>query len=84
MIAADYTRKPVKPCLDAEPGYEDHPVELRSENGYFDEHDVRKSAYWALFAGALRPHLRLPRHLAVPATPIARRSRSPGPPGGRP
>ncbi len=51
-IAADYARNPRKPCLDGEPGYEDHPAEFKAENGYLDEYDARKFAYWALFAGA--------------------------------
>jgi len=52
MIAADYARLPVKPCIDAEPRYEDHPIGGKIENGYFDDFDVRQAAYWALFAGA--------------------------------
>jgi hypothetical protein len=51
-IAADYARQPAKPCLDAEPGYEDHPAEFDAKNGYLDDYEARKSAYWALFAGA--------------------------------
>jgi hypothetical protein len=51
-IARDYARVPVKPCLDGEPGYEDHPAAFKKENGYLSDYDVRKSAYWALFAGA--------------------------------
>ncbi len=52
MIARDYHRKPVKPCLDGEPRYEDHPINWKPENGWFDAFDVRKAAYWALLAGA--------------------------------
>ena len=52
MIAADYERSPARPCLDAEPNYEEHPINWKPENGYFNEYDVRKSAYQALFAGA--------------------------------
>jgi hypothetical protein len=52
MIAGDYARSPTKPCLDGEPRYEDHPVRQRPEEGWFDAYDVRKAAYWALFAGA--------------------------------
>ncbi|WP_205679020.1 glycoside hydrolase family 140 protein [Aquisphaera insulae] len=52
FIAADYARKPAKPCLDAEPGYEDHPNDFKANNGYLDEYETRKFAYWALFAGA--------------------------------
>ena len=51
-IAADYARSPVKPCLDGEPGYEDHPAGFKAANGYLDDHQARKFAYWALFAGA--------------------------------
>ncbi len=51
-IAADYARKPTKPCLDGEPGYEDHPAGFKAANGYLDDYDARKAAYWAMFAGA--------------------------------
>jgi Protein of unknown function (DUF4038)/Putative collagen-binding domain of a collagenase len=52
LIARDYARAPTKPCLDGEPNYEDMPMNMRPENGYFAAYDARKSAYWALFAGA--------------------------------
>lgn len=52
MIARDYARTPVKPCMDGEPCYEDHPVNWKEDDGYFEAWDVRKAAYWALFAGA--------------------------------
>jgi hypothetical protein len=51
-IAHDYGLSPTKPCMDAEPGYEDHSAGFNLDNGYLDDYDVRKSAYWALFAGA--------------------------------
>ena len=51
-VAADYALEPAKPCMDAEPGYEDHPAGFDLANGYLDYYDVRKSAYWALFSGA--------------------------------
>lgn len=50
MIDHDYALLPTKPCLDGEPCYEDHPV-VEGE-GYFDEVEARRAAYWALFAGA--------------------------------
>lgn len=53
FITADYNRTPPKPCLDAEPGYEDHPAAFNPANGFMDQYDVRKFAYWAVFAGAL-------------------------------
>jgi len=51
-IAADYALTPTKPCLDGEPGYEDHPESFDPKNGYLDDCDARKAAYWAVFAGA--------------------------------
>ncbi len=51
-IRSDYERMPVKPIMDAEPGYEDHPSAFNLDNGYLDDYDVRKSTYRALFAGA--------------------------------
>ena len=52
-IQSAYNLSPVKPVLDGEPIYEDHPVcfnvkDLGTSNAY----DVRKSAYLDLFAGA--------------------------------
>jgi len=52
FMARDYARTPAKPCLDGEPGYEDHPNGFKSENGWLGAHDVRRSAYWAVFSGA--------------------------------
>jgi hypothetical protein len=51
MISDDCAKVPVKPTLDGEPCYEDHPISFKAENGYFDAVDVRKAAYWAVFAG---------------------------------
>ncbi|HEX8984590.1 MAG TPA: glycoside hydrolase family 140 protein [Bryobacteraceae bacterium] len=52
-IARDYGRTPVKPVMDGEPLYEDHPLAFRSrDNGYsFDAH-ARQRAWWDVFAGA--------------------------------
>ncbi|HEY0866469.1 MAG TPA: glycoside hydrolase family 140 protein [Fimbriimonas sp.] len=53
MIARDYLLEPTKPCMDAEPCYENHPVNWKPEElGWFDEYDVRKAAYRSLFAGS--------------------------------
>jgi len=53
MVSEDYDRLPTKPTLDAEPCYEDHPIGFQAINGYFDAADVRKAAYWAVFAGGM-------------------------------
>jgi hypothetical protein len=53
MVAKDYALVPIKPVIDGEPRYEDHPVNWKpDENGWFDDIDVRQAAYWAVFAGA--------------------------------
>ncbi len=51
-IQSDYAIRPVKPCMEGEPPYEDHAVGWKTEEGYFTDHDVRKAAYWSVFAGA--------------------------------
>ncbi|NBC72351.1 DUF4038 domain-containing protein [Paenibacillus sacheonensis] len=51
LVAADYARTPVKPTLESEPCYEDHPRGMNPANGYFDEADVRKSAYYGILSG---------------------------------
>ena len=55
-VARDRALTPAKPTLDAEPNYEDHPVnpwpKWDPANGYFRDHDVRKQLYRSVFAGA--------------------------------
>ncbi|MCS6949774.1 MAG: glycoside hydrolase family 140 protein [bacterium] len=52
FITRDYSLAPVKPCMDAEPGYENIASHFDPRNGFLSAYDVRKFAYWALFAGA--------------------------------
>lgn len=53
QTATDYARTPVKPVLDGEPIYEDHPVSFRAkELGHSVAADVRRPLYWDLFQGA--------------------------------
>ena len=50
---ADYDRTPIKPVLDAEPIYEDHPVAFDAKKfGHSISSDVRRPLYWDLFSGA--------------------------------
>ncbi len=50
---ADYDRTPVKPVIDGEPLYEDHPVSFDPKKlGYSVAADVRRPLYWDLFSGA--------------------------------
>ena len=51
-IMADYALHPIKPCMDAEPIYESHPFSWNPRNGFAGADEVRRAAYWALFAGA--------------------------------
>lgn len=49
----DYDRTPIKPVLDGEPIYEDHPVSFNAKNlGHSIAADVRRPLYWNLFTGA--------------------------------
>lgn len=56
LVTRDRFYTPVKPTLDAEPNYEDHPVnpwpKWNPDNGYFRDYDVRKQTYRSVFAGA--------------------------------
>jgi hypothetical protein len=55
MIAHDYALTPTKPVIDAEPNYEDHPVDpwpaWNPASGYFRADDVRRQSYRSVFAG---------------------------------
>lgn len=49
----DYDRTPVKPVLDGEPIYEDHPVSFNAKSlGHSLAADTRRALYWDLFEGA--------------------------------
>jgi hypothetical protein len=49
----DYDRTPIKPVIDGEPIYEDHPVSFNAKNfGHSIAADIRRPLYWDLFGGA--------------------------------
>ncbi len=54
-IDHDFNLPSPKPTLDAEPNYEDHPVDpwprWDEKKGYFNDYDVRKQSYRSVFAG---------------------------------
>jgi len=53
MTYEDYRLTPAKPVIDAEPIYEDHPVDFNPDkNGHSTATDVRRPLYWDLFGGA--------------------------------
>ena len=49
----DYSKTPVKPTIDGEPSYEGIPQGLHDTlQPYWTSEDVRRYAYWSVFAGA--------------------------------
>lgn len=55
--AKNLALKPLKPTLDGEPCYEDHPVRGLVKEGemppiWFDEYSVRRAAWWSVLSGA--------------------------------
>lgn len=53
MTLNDYNLSPAKPVIDAEPIYEDHPINFKpDQNGHSTSADVRRPLYWNLFGGA--------------------------------
>ena len=56
LVKRDRSYLPAKPTLDAEPNYEDHPVnpwpKWNPDSGYYRAYDVRKQTYRSVFAGA--------------------------------
>lgn len=55
-IWRDWHLQPLKPVLDAEPCYEDHPINPwptwnPAANGYFRAYDVRRQIYRSVFSG---------------------------------
>lgn len=52
LVGKDYGMTPTKPVVDGEPLYEDHPIGFNAkERGVSNAADIRRSAYWGIFAG---------------------------------
>jgi hypothetical protein len=51
-IAKNYARNPARPQMDIEPGYEEIPSGIKQGAQRLTAYDVRKTAYWSLFAGS--------------------------------
>lgn len=52
MVESDLAISPQKPVLDAEPCYEDHPINFDAANGYMDAFNVRRRIYGSVLSGA--------------------------------
>lgn len=52
-VLRDHATPPLKPTLDGEPSYEQIPQGLHDPSQpYWQDHDVRRYAYWSVLAGA--------------------------------
>jgi len=55
LNAANLALPALKPTLDGEPNYEDHPVRGLMKDGkptiWFDEYDARRAAWWSVLSG---------------------------------
>lgn len=52
-VQTDYNLIPAKPTIDGEPSYEGIPQGLHDpEQPFWNDNDVRRYAYWSVFAGA--------------------------------
>ncbi len=58
MIESDRDLEPIRPTLDGEPNYENHPImrtvdgKWQPSGGWFGDHDVRKTFWRSVLAGA--------------------------------
>lgn len=52
MLARDRAKTPVKPAMDGEQVYEDHPINFNAANGYYDAADVRVTMWRNLLSGS--------------------------------
>jgi hypothetical protein len=51
-IMNDYMLEPAKPVVNGEPAYEDIGIWFNPVNPRHDDYEIRKQAYWSVFAGA--------------------------------
>jgi len=51
-IFNDYALTPPKPVVNGEPAYEGIGIWFNPVNGRHDDYEIRKQAYWSVFAGA--------------------------------
>lgn len=52
QVYRDDSLSVIKPTINGEAAYEEHPVNWLPSNGYFTAYDSRQMAYWSVFAGA--------------------------------
>ena len=52
MVDKDYALTPIKPTLDAEPCYENHPINWKPDTSRFRDDDIRAALWRSTLAGA--------------------------------
>ncbi|WP_084163905.1 glycoside hydrolase family 140 protein [Olivibacter sitiensis] len=53
VVTRDYNKLPIKPIIDGEPLYDEHPIDFdREKNGTSNDLHVRRGFYHAVFSGA--------------------------------
>jgi hypothetical protein len=53
IAQADYNLADPKPTLNAEPCYEELPRDYKGDNGWFEQYEVRRAAWWSVLSGTL-------------------------------
>lgn len=53
VATRDYELQPPKPTLNAEPPYDEHPRDYDPRNGWFEEYEIRRAAWWSVMSGTL-------------------------------
>jgi hypothetical protein len=53
VAAKDYALSFPKPTLNAEPPYEEHPRDYDPANGWFEDYEIRRAAWWSVMSGTL-------------------------------
>ncbi|PWJ34968.1 apiosidase-like domain-containing protein [Sediminitomix flava] len=52
LTKGSYQNPKIRPVIDAEPCYEDHPINWKPSEGWYESFDVRRAAYWSILSGA--------------------------------
>jgi Protein of unknown function (DUF4038)/Putative collagen-binding domain of a collagenase len=49
----DYALVPIKPTLNSEPPYEEHPHDYDPTKGWFEDFEIRRAAWWSVMSGTM-------------------------------
>ena len=51
LMATSWAAEPMKPTINGESAYENHPIGFNKNNGYFESADVRRHLYYSFMSG---------------------------------